>query len=221
MTDKSFDPFAREYDFMASLGSDRHSFFINNMSDARGAALDIGCGSGFLCSELAKHYETVIGIDNSREMLAIARERRHAPNIEYILMDASRLTLGMKFDLIVSAGTFHHLDDLPTALQAIRRLLKPNGRIVILDIVSKVQTPATLGYLIGAIRDFVPDVLRHDHSVALRLFRFRTSLPWLRHLASDRFLSEQSFTDIYGRHFPGCSFARRGIAMAMIWENRR
>jgi len=219
MTDKSFDPFAREYDFMASLSSGGHSFFIDNMSDARGAAFDIGCGSGLLCSELAEHYETVIGIDNSREMLAIARERRHAPNIEYILMDANRPALDMKFDLIVSAGTFHHLDHLPTTFQAIRRLLNPNGRIVILDIVSKVETPATLGYLIGAIRDFVPDVLRHDYGVALRLFRFRTSLPWLRHLASDRFLSEQKFVEIYGRHFPGCSFVRRGISMAMIWEN--
>jgi ubiquinone/menaquinone biosynthesis C-methylase UbiE len=221
MTDRSFDPFAREYDFMASLSSGGHSFFIDNMSDARGAALDIGCGSGLLCSELAKNYETVIGVDNSGEMLAIARERRHAPNIEYILMDASRLAMDMRFDLIVSAGTFHHLDDLPAAFQAIKCLLNPNGRIVIQDIVSKVETPATLGYLIGAIRDFVPDVLRYDHSVALRLFRFRTSLPWLRHLASDRFLSEQSFTEIYGRHFPGCSFVRRGISMAMIWENRR
>jgi len=102
----------------------------------------------------------------------------------------------------------------------VKRLLNPNGgNILISDIVSEVETPATIGYLIGAIRDFIPDIFRHGYSIAVRLFRFRTSRPWLHHLASDRFLPEQKFREIYGRYFPGCSFVKRGIAVTMIWRN--
>ena len=217
--DKSFEYFAREYDFSASLDPDRHSFFINNMSDVKGSALDIGCGSGRLTFELAKHYKTVVGIDSSKEMLAIAHKERAAPNIEYLMMDANKIFLDRKFDFITSASTFHHLDDLPLTLESIKHLLNPDGKIVISDIVSKVETPATIGYLIGALRDFVSDMFKYGYSIALRLFRFRTSRSWLRHLASDRFLSEQKFWEIYSSHFHGCLLARQGISMTMVWKN--
>jgi ubiquinone/menaquinone biosynthesis C-methylase UbiE len=216
---KSFDTFANEYDFSASFDTDKYDFFISNMSDVKGSALDIGCGSGRLAFELAKHYKTVVGIDNSNEMLAIAQEKRSASNIEYLLMDANRISLDQEFDFIASASTFHHLDDLPLTLESIKHLLNPDGKIVISDLVSKVETPSTISYLIGALRDFVPDTFGHGYNTALRLFRFHTSRPWLRHLASDRFLSEQRFGDIYGYHFHGCLLARQGISMTMVWKN--
>lgn len=192
IVDHSFDSFASEYNFMASLNPNYGDFFISNMSDIKGAILDIGCGSGMLTFKLAQYYETAVGIDVSEEMLAIAQEKRTAPNIKYILMDANNLSLDRKFDFIVSSGTFHHLDDLPAIFEMIKQLLNPNGRVIILDIVSKVETPATIGYIIGAIRDFLPDMFEHGVSPAFRLFRFRTSRPWLRHLAFIDFFRNSS-----------------------------
>ncbi|MBW3585124.1 MAG: class I SAM-dependent methyltransferase [Cyanobacteria bacterium 0813] len=213
-----FDAFATEYDFAATL-QNQNAFFTNNLSASKGAALDIGCGSGILAFELAQYYDNVVAVDLSAKMLAIASQKRSAPNIEYIQMDASQLALDRQFDLIVSAATFHHLPNLPAALNAIKKLLNPHGKIVFLDNISEVETPATIGYILGAVRDFRPDCSTYGFRNALRLLKFRLSPGWLKHLASDRYLSERRFRKIYGRCFPGCYFVKLGCFMGVIWEH--
>ena len=212
-----FDAFATEYDFAATL-QNQNDFFTNNLSASKGAALDIGCGSGILAFELAQYYDNVVGVDLSAKMLEIASQKRSAPNIEYIQMDASQLALDRQFDLIVSAATFHHLPDLPAALDAIKKMLNPHGKIVFLDNISEVETPATIGYILGAARDFMPDCSTYGFRNALRLLKFRLSPGWLKHLASDRYLSERRFRKIYSRCFPGCYFVKLGCFMGVIWE---
>jgi ubiquinone/menaquinone biosynthesis C-methylase UbiE len=212
-----FDAFATEYDFVASL-QNQNDFFTNNLSASKGAALDIGCGSGILAFELAQYYDNVVAVDLSAKMLAIANQKRSAPNIEYIQMDASQLALDRQFDLIVSAATLHHLPDLPAALDAIKKMLNPHGKIVFLDNISEVETPTTIGYILGAVRDFIPDCSTYGFRNALRLLKFRLSPGWLKHLASDKYLSERRFRKIYSRCFPGCYFVKLGCFMGVIWE---
>jgi ubiquinone/menaquinone biosynthesis C-methylase UbiE len=214
----TFDDFATEYDFAATLQS-QNDFFTKNLSPNKGTALDIGCGSGILAFELAKYYNHVVAVDLSAKMLAIASQKRSAPNIEYIQMDASQLALDRQFDLIVSAATFHHLPNLPAALSSVKKLLNRQGKVVFLDNVSEVETPATIGYIIGAVRDFRPDCAKYGFRNASRLLKFRLSPSWLKHLANDRYLSERRFKRIYGRCFPGCYFVRLGCFMGVIWEN--
>ncbi len=213
-----FDAFATEYDFAATL-QNPNDFFTNNLSVSKGAALDIGCGSGILAFELAQFYDNVVAVDLSAKMLDIARQKRSAPNIEYIQMDASQLALDRQFDLIVSSATFHHLPNLPAALYAIKKMLNPHGKIVFLDNISEVETPATIGYILGAARDFRPDCSTYGFRNALRLLKFRLSPGWLKHLASDRYLSERRFRKIYGHCFPGCYFVKLGCFMGVIWEH--
>jgi len=213
-----FDAFATEYDFVASL-QNQNDFFTKNLSASKGTALEIGCGSGILAFELAQYYDNVVAVDLSAKMLAIASQKRSAPNIEYIQMDASQLALDRQFDLIVSAATFHHLSNLPAALDAIKKMLKPHGKIVFLDNISEVETPATIGYILGAARDFLPDCSTYGFRTALRLLKFRLSPGWLKHLASDRYLSERRFRKIYSRCFPGCYFVKLGCFMGVIWEH--
>lgn len=214
-----FDSFATEYDFMATL-LHKQDFFLRNLSNHRSGALDIGCGSGILAFELGKYYDSVVGIDISEEMLAIAQTKRVSPNIKYLYMDANHLALDKKFDLITSSATFHHLENLPPTLQTIKNLLTPGGKIVLQDNVSQVQTPGTIVYIIGALQDFFPDCLKYGFFNAIRLFKFCISKPWLQHLASDKYLSEQQFKKIYGSVFPNCSFIKLGCFMGVIWENR-
>ncbi|MGB3267994.1 MAG: class I SAM-dependent methyltransferase [Microcoleus sp.] len=213
-----FDAFATEYDFAATLQS-QNDFFIKNLSSSKGTALDIGCGSGILAGELAKYYDRVVAVDLSEKMLDIARQKRSSPNIEYIQMDASHLKVDRQFDLIVSDSTFHHLKHLPSTLQSIKKLLTPRGKVVFLDNVSEVETPATISYIVGAARDFMPDCSKYGFRNASRLLKFRLSPSWLKHLASDRYLSEGRFKKIYSRYFPGCYFVRLGCLMGVIWEN--
>lgn len=213
----AFDAFATEYDFVATLQSP-NDFFTKNLSVNKGTALDIGCGSGILAFELAKYYDRVVGVDLSPTMLALARHKRSASNIEYIQMDAGNLSFECKFDLIVSAATFHHVQNLPVVLQAIKKLLNPHGKIVFLDNVSEVETPDTIAYITGAARDYITDCSKYGFRTASRLFKFRTSPSWLQHLASDRYLSEGRFKKIYGRCFPGCYFVKLDNFMGIIWE---
>ncbi|MBE9121050.1 class I SAM-dependent methyltransferase [Tychonema sp. LEGE 07199] len=213
-----FDAFATEYDFAATLQS-KNDFFTKNLSTSKGAALDIGCGSGILAFELAKYYDNVVAVDISPKMLDIANQKRSAPNIEYIQMDASQLALDRKFDLIVSDTTFHHFSNVPATLSLIKKLLNQQGKIVFLDNISEVERPATISYILGAVRDFRPDCSKYGFRKASRLLKFRLSPSWLKHLASDRYLSEARFKKMYGRCFPGCYFVRLDCFMGVIWEN--
>src|ERR1700759_426421 len=102
----SFDHMAELYDAATSIER-KHEFFLENLPRRRGRVLDIGCGTGLLAWELSKHFESVLAIDISEPMLAIARAKRSAPNIEYRLADASAAVIEGTFDAIVSHTTFH------------------------------------------------------------------------------------------------------------------
>ena len=130
----SFDPIAEGYDFLATLyGPQKNSIFLTDPPSQKRAALDVGCGSGVLAETLSYEYERVIGIDISEEMLRIARVRRSRPNIEYVLADANTVQLEERFDLICSANTLHHVEDLKATLGRLRSLLQPGGRLIVLD----------------------------------------------------------------------------------------
>lgn len=215
-TESQFDKVAEEYDFVNALLND-YSFFLSNMSRKKARALDIGCGSGLLVEKLASYYNEVVGIDISNQMLDLARSKRQLTNTVYLNMDARQLDFHVKFDLIVSRTTFHHLDDIPGVVQQMKALLNEGGKIVILDNVSKVEAPPTYVYILGAFQEFIPHCFRYGRKNAVRIFKHNTSRPWLEHLASDKYLSEQKYHDIYGKLLPGCEFHRMGWAMGIVW----
>jgi ubiquinone/menaquinone biosynthesis C-methylase UbiE len=214
---QSFDRFAEDYDFMASLEG-QYDYFLENLSQGRSRALDVGCGTGGLALDLSKHYESVLSIDISEPMLAIARYKRSAPNIEYRIMDANGLKLAPEFDLIVSSTTFHHLQDIGTMLNALKSALKPGGRLVVVDVVCKTLKIPKYVIVLGPFRDFFLDCPRYGIRSSIRLLRFHLSRPWLEHLASDTYLSEEGFRDVYGRALPGAKFTRLDNFMGVVWE---
>jgi SAM-dependent methyltransferase len=115
---QSFDHLAEEYDFAASL--ERSSdFFLVNLPELRRRALDVGCGTGILARELAGHFDSVLAVDVSEPMLALARRARPAENLEYRWADANALDVEGSFDAIVSHTTFHHLRDISGTLASL------------------------------------------------------------------------------------------------------
>lgn len=102
--------------------------------------LDIGVGPGFLAAELAAESGPdglVCGIDVSEQMLAIAQTRTEVAGsapVELKNADANHIPYGDEsFDVAVSTQVLEYVADLPGALAGIHRVLRPGGRVLVLD----------------------------------------------------------------------------------------
>lgn len=135
-----------QYDQMAAVYDQRWSCYVaNTLSFLKSWAnippeatvLDIACGTGEFERLLLTEHPTqqMVGVDISEKMLEIAKQKLHAyPNISFHTAPASALPFASKsFDVIVSASSFHYFDDPDAALAEMKRVLKPDGTVVILD----------------------------------------------------------------------------------------
>ena len=86
--------------------------------------LDVGCGEGTLTRKMIERGATVLGIDNSPEMIAAAR----ANGIDAVPMDAADMPFAAEFDAAFSNATLHWVLEKEQAACAIFRALKPGGR---------------------------------------------------------------------------------------------
>jgi demethylmenaquinone methyltransferase/2-methoxy-6-polyprenyl-1,4-benzoquinol methylase len=95
--------------------------------------LDAACGTGDLAiADLKAGASRVTGIDFSEEMLA--RARRKAP-LEWIKGDMLALPFAnATFDAVTVGFGVRNVDDLELALRELRRVLRPGGRLAILEI---------------------------------------------------------------------------------------
>ena len=97
--------------------------------------LEIGCGGGIDSAEFARNGAfvtstdfTKIGVQTTKELLKEA----HLPS-NVIQADATNLHFeGNTFDLVYSFGVLHHIPDIEKALSEIKRVLKPEGQIMIM-----------------------------------------------------------------------------------------
>ena len=86
--------------------------------------LDVGCGEGTLTTKIVERGATVLGIDNSPEMIEAAR----AKGIDAVLMAAEGLPFTSEFDAAFSNATLHWVLEKEQAARAIFRALKSGGR---------------------------------------------------------------------------------------------
>ena len=86
--------------------------------------LDIGCGEGALTERIAARGATVIGIDNSPEMIAAAQAR----GLDARLIDVAHMGFDREFDAAFSNATLHWVLDKDDAARSIWFALKPGGR---------------------------------------------------------------------------------------------
>jgi SAM-dependent methyltransferase len=94
--------------------------------------LDAGCGPGWYADWLVRHGASVVAVDRSPNMVAIARERLggRARVIEGDVSDLRSLLPSATFDLILSALVLHYLADLQATFTEWARLLRPGGTLV-------------------------------------------------------------------------------------------
>ncbi len=99
---------------------------------------DLGAGEGTLSQLLAQRAERVIAVDNSPRMVefgaALARENG-VRNLEYRLGDLEAPPIGdTSVDLVVFSQALHHAQQPRQAMAEAARILRPGGRVVVLDL---------------------------------------------------------------------------------------
>lgn len=99
------------------------------------AVVDLGGGTGGLAGALAPFVRRIVVVDRSPEMLAAARARlRDVAHAEFVESEAEALPLeACTIDLVVVSLVLHHLADPLPVLAEARRILRPGGRLVVVD----------------------------------------------------------------------------------------
>ncbi len=99
---------------------------------------DLGCGDGYLALEAARWASEVVGIDRSREVLARARAlaaRRRVGNVTWKVGELERLPLpDASVDVALLSQALHHAERPAAALAEAQRILRPGGRLLVLDL---------------------------------------------------------------------------------------
>ncbi|MEY3275835.1 MAG: ubiquinone/menaquinone biosynthesis C-methyltransferase UbiE [Verrucomicrobiota bacterium] len=97
-------------------------------------ALDLCCGTGDVAFALAARGAIVTGIDFSPAMLAVARRRPGRPPVTFLQGDAMALPVAdASVDVVTVAYGLRNVADVGRALLEWRRVLRPGGRLVVLE----------------------------------------------------------------------------------------
>lgn len=99
----------------------------------RKECLDAGCGQGAVSSIISEKADKLCSVDIGRKAVKITGKRISHPE-KVVLMRASLLKLPFpdsSFDFVVSNGVVHHTDDPAKALSELKRVLKPEGTLML------------------------------------------------------------------------------------------
>jgi ubiquinone/menaquinone biosynthesis C-methylase UbiE len=136
-----FTAHAEEWDAIRTLHVDPESVESRLLDyvphSAYGVHLDIGTGTGRILGLLAPRVRESIGVDNSRAMLAIARDRvsrAGGSGVSLRLADMYALPLAdASVDLITIHMVLHYADAPEQVLAEAARVLRPGGRLLVVD----------------------------------------------------------------------------------------
>jgi ArsR family transcriptional regulator len=100
--------------------------------------VDIGCGDGYLAVEAARWARHVTGVDRSDDVLEHAKAlatKRQVTNVEWRKGDLSRLPLrDASHDVALLSQSLHHASDPERAIAEAVRVLRPSGRLLLMDL---------------------------------------------------------------------------------------
>ena len=113
----------------------RHAYYHRELSGLVGSlivpgsrVLEVGCGLGDLLAAVAP--QNSLGIDASPRSIELARERHPKLSFDVVDVESDPLPDG-RFDVIILSDAIGLLDDIQTALERLRALLAPRGRLIV------------------------------------------------------------------------------------------
>ena len=153
-----FGSIAPRYDFLnhlLSLNMDKlwraHAARESTRNLAPKRILDVACGTGDMALELRRRAPAarIVGLDFTHEMLAIAMGKtpRGRAAVRWVEGDGLRLPFeDASFDLVTIAFGLRNMEDLDAGLREMRRVLRPGGRLAILEFTQ--PEPAPLRWMV-------------------------------------------------------------------------
>ncbi|GAB3907661.1 class I SAM-dependent methyltransferase [Mucilaginibacter boryungensis] len=90
--------------------------------------LDLGCGTGYLASQIKAQGGIVIGADASPEM--IVKAKTEYPDVDFVVVDGKSFHFDDPFDAVFSNATLHWIKDADAVIKNVYNSLKPGGRFV-------------------------------------------------------------------------------------------
>jgi SAM-dependent methyltransferase len=197
MSDVSaYDPIASMYHALwfdwylpSAMPALERLFFSRVPMGAR--VLDVCCGSGHVTKELVRRGYTVAGVDNSVELITLARQ--HLPSARFYLQDVRNLDLPERYEAALSTfDSLNHiltLAELRTAFHAIHTQLQAGG-IFVFDMNLPEAYAIDLKQWSVDIHDNSVGLVRGEYDVAHG--RARTELVWFARSTGDCWLRKHS-----------------------------
>lgn len=149
-------------------GADLQGLIAAAALTGRERVIDVGCGAGHVTVGLAANAAEVVAIDLTPAMLAQTQQQvdaRGFTNVRVESADAAALPFAdASFDMAVSRYAAHHFADPLAVLREVRRVLKPGGRWLLVDVVSPTSPMADT--FLNAVEMLRDASHVRDHSVA-------------------------------------------------------
>jgi ArsR family transcriptional regulator len=175
---------------------------------------DLGCGEGYLTVEAANWARRVVAVDRSSAVLARAREmarRRKVKNIVFRQGDLEDLPLETgSVDIALLSQALHHAEPPEAALSEAWRILRPGGRVLILDLrehdetwVRRALGDKSLGFSDGRLRHLLKTTGFAD--AVVRVGARRSADPFTVLIASAVKPRDSAAAPVIRRHSRGSS----------------
>ncbi len=173
--DQSYSQFARLYDRVVKTLPIWRNWLNQALPMLQGNhVLEISFGTGYLLPQYADHFITCCGIDYNKAMATIAQENLRQHDIRANLQVGNVETLpytDASFDTLVNTMAFSGYPDAKQALSEMHRVLKPGGRLVMIDI-NYPTNGNWIGTLLTKVWQYGGDVIR-DMEPLFKQFGFQ------------------------------------------------
>ncbi|MCK5022456.1 MAG: methyltransferase domain-containing protein [Candidatus Pacebacteria bacterium] len=182
-----FKEFAEKYDESRKANTALLKVLRQNLNpNLHEIGLDIGCGTGNYTIPLVDDFDKVFGLDNSKEMLDVARKKSN--KVDWIQKDALQTGLPDKYcDAVWLISTLHYFigERQNLLFREIYRILKPGG-VVVADTEFKEQHDSL--WLV----EFFPSLRNRYKDACLSIKQYET---WLQDIGFSNFRFEHLFSD--------------------------